>query len=488
MEILEAFDLTQSCRTAAELVSCSHHTVAHYVDLREAGKLDNVRTQRARTIDPYLPKVEEWVEMSRGKFRADVAHERLLALGYGGSERTTRRALAEAKKRYHLGHRRVYRPWVPEPGMWFQWDYGWGPLIDQRQTLLFCAWLAWSRHRVILPIWDKTLPSVVACIDTTLRRWGGSPTYGLTDNEKTVTSGHVAGIPIRNQEMAAAGRHYGLTIATCIPADPESKGGSEATVRIAKADLVPTEANLLSAYPTFGAFEAACEAVNDTFNSRVHRVTRRVPDELLAEERQRLHPLPEQPFTLAFGQTRTVGRTTPMVDFDCGQYSAPHYLAGEVVWARSHGDEVVLVHVGQTGPVEVARHPRTTPGNPRVDPAHFPPHPEGALARTPSPTTRTEAAFLALGTGAQQWLLAAAAAGVGRIRVQLADAVTLAALHGTTTVDRALALAASAGRFAEADLGAILAHQASAAAEPAKAASEQHSLQSGTAAWAGFGQ
>ena len=55
MEILEAFDLTQSCRTAAELVSCSHHTVAHYVDLREAGKLDNVRTQRARTIDPYLP-------------------------------------------------------------------------------------------------------------------------------------------------------------------------------------------------------------------------------------------------------------------------------------------------------------------------------------------------------------------------------------------------------------------------------------------------
>ncbi len=39
-----------------------------------------------------------------------------------------------------------------------------------------------------------------------------------------------------------------MTITTCVPADPESKGGSEATVRIAKADLVPTDTNLLDDY------------------------------------------------------------------------------------------------------------------------------------------------------------------------------------------------------------------------------------------------
>jgi hypothetical protein len=33
-------------------------------------------------------------------------------------------------------------------------------------------------------------------------------------------------------------------IATCEPADPQSKGRSEATVRIAKADIVPTGRNL----------------------------------------------------------------------------------------------------------------------------------------------------------------------------------------------------------------------------------------------------
>ena len=57
----------------------------------------------------------------------------------------------------------------------------------------------------------------------------------------------------------AFGRHYGLTVATCVPYDPASKGGSESTVKLAKADLVPTDANLLPGYASFAALEAACE-------------------------------------------------------------------------------------------------------------------------------------------------------------------------------------------------------------------------------------
>ena len=39
MEILEAFDLTGSFRAAGELAGCSHHTVEHYVALRDEGRL-----------------------------------------------------------------------------------------------------------------------------------------------------------------------------------------------------------------------------------------------------------------------------------------------------------------------------------------------------------------------------------------------------------------------------------------------------------------
>ena len=329
----------------------------------EAGRLTADPATRAMVVDPYRAKLEEWVERSRGKLRADVAHDKLVALGYQGSERTTRRAVAAAKWAWRAGRRRVYRPWVPEPGMWLQWDYGSGPVVGGRATWLFCAWLAWSRFRVVVPIWDKALPSVVACLDTALRRFGGAPTYGLTDNEKTVTVEHVAGVAVRNPDMVAAARHYGLQIATCLPADPEAKGGVEATVRIAKADLVPTQANLLDDYPSFGTLERACDTFCQQVNARPHRVTRRPPAELLAEERTRLHPLPAAPFTLALGQTRTVGSTTPMVDFETGQYSVPHRLRGQVVWVREHGEEIVVVHVEPVGPVEVARHARTTPGS-----------------------------------------------------------------------------------------------------------------------------
>jgi molybdenum-dependent DNA-binding transcriptional regulator ModE len=57
MEILEAFDLTGGLRAAAALVGCDHKTVAHYVSIR-----------------------------------AEVTHDKLVAMGYTGSERTTRRA------------------------------------------------------------------------------------------------------------------------------------------------------------------------------------------------------------------------------------------------------------------------------------------------------------------------------------------------------------------------------------------------------------
>ena len=95
------------------------------------------------------------------------------------------------------------------------------------------------------------------------------------------------------RKMLDFAHHYGLTIATCMPADPASKGGSENAVKIAKADLVPCEANLLPEYDSFAELEAACAAFCQQVNNRPHRVTRRVPAEMLAEERARLHPLPE---------------------------------------------------------------------------------------------------------------------------------------------------------------------------------------------------
>ena len=81
------------------------------------------------------------------------------------------------------------------------------------------------------------------------------------------------------------------------------------------------------------------------------------------------------------------------------------------------------------------------------------------------------------------WLVEAAAAGTSRVRVKMAEAVTLAALHGVERVDWALRRAAYS-RFSDGDLASVLA--ANPPGNPRRA-DDVHSLQTGTSAWGALG-
>ena len=186
MEVLEVYDLTQSYRDTAELCGVDHHTVARAVAQRARGlQAAGQPAVASKLASAFIDKVDEWVARSGGRIRADVVHAKLRAMGYVGSERTTRRVVAALKKSYRHSHHRTYKPWLTEPGAWLQYDFGAGPVVEGRAVVLFCAWLAWSRSRIVLPLADKSLPSVISALDRSFRAMGGAPTYVLTDNEKT---------------------------------------------------------------------------------------------------------------------------------------------------------------------------------------------------------------------------------------------------------------------------------------------------------------
>ena len=147
METLEAYDLTESYRASAELAGCSHHTVA----ARDAGPPVGAVAPRVRVIDRFLEKVEELVDRSQGKVRSDKVHEVLASLGFDGSERSTRRAVADAKSAWGAGRRRVHRPWVNEPGLWLWLQYDFG---DGAQQLLRSE----PDHRQDLVIHSRFVP------------------------------------------------------------------------------------------------------------------------------------------------------------------------------------------------------------------------------------------------------------------------------------------------------------------------------------------
>lgn len=176
----------------------------------------------------------------------------------------------------------------------------------------------------------------------------------------------------------------------------------------------------------------------------------------------------------------------------------PHTLVDKRVWVRETGEEIVAVHADPArGPVEVSRHPVSTPGNPSLNDEHYPPAPPGALERRPRPKSAEEEAFLAIGAGAELWLVEAAATGTHKIRLKMERALALSKLHPKAAVNEALQLAATSGRFAEEDLTSILAYRHShPEVEPHNGhqdtsavllGADAHTLQRGTASWRRYG-
>jgi hypothetical protein len=97
---------------------------------------------------------------------------------------------------------------------------------------------------------------------------------------------------------------------------------------------------------------------------------------------------------------------------------------------------------------------------------------------------------VAIGDGAHQWLVEAAAGGAQRIRSKMVRATELASLVGSDVVDRALGLAATAARFDFADLESIVDHLAQ---EPGNAGQQllpgtSANLNRGTLSWDEFGR
>ena len=97
---------------------------------------------------------------------------------------------------------------------------------------------------------------------------------------------------------------------------------------------------------------------------------------------------------------------------------------------------------------------------------------------------------MALGDGAEQWLIEAAATGVQRVRTKMTEATELATLVGHDAVDRALGLAAASARFATGDLASIVDHLAyeQTSLDDAVIADPAANLGHGTGAWEGLGR
>ena len=139
-------------------------------------------------------------------------------------------------------------------------------------------------------------------LDRALRAFGGAPTYALTDNERTVSVDHVCGIAVRNPTdrggrppLRADDRDVRAGRSRRARAARRRRSGSRRPIWC--RPITTCAATTRTSRRSSTACVEFCERVN----TREHRVTRRAPAVMLAEERARLHPLPAVPHTVCFG-------------------------------------------------------------------------------------------------------------------------------------------------------------------------------------------
>src|SRR5436305_3472674 len=65
------------------------------------------RSKRPAMEAVFAAKIDELVDRSHGQIRADAAHRKLVAIGYLGSERTTRRWEDRKSTRLNSSHVRI---------------------------------------------------------------------------------------------------------------------------------------------------------------------------------------------------------------------------------------------------------------------------------------------------------------------------------------------------------------------------------------------
>jgi len=449
MDVVAAFREVGTYRGAAEICGVDPKTVKRKVLADEAGALSEQRAVRApvaKNTDVARDLVAQRVEKTNAKVTAKRLLVEARAVGYVGSGRNFRRLVAEEKKQWRSTNGRQRRPAVWTPGDTVVIDWG---SIPGTGIGVFCAVLAWSRIRFVRYARDETAATTFAMLAECFETLGGVPAKVLADRMGCLKAGTVAGLVIPTPDYVRFATHYGFSPDFCHPADPQSKGIVENLVGYAKRDILTPDGDADLASWNQAAADWCVER-----NSVEHSEICAIPDDRLVVEIDLLRPLPALRPRIGRAEIRKVDKLST-IRVASARYSVPSGLVGARVEAVTY-DGVVRIYRTDTAEL-VAIHDQLAPGESSIRDEHYP-TPRKPPSRGPRARTEAEHTFLALGTPAEAFIRAGAAAGMTMLPKEIEVIVSeLLPAHGEAAITRALERAVRFSRFRADDIRSILA-------------------------------
>lgn len=320
------------------------------------------RSPHPSKLDPFKPEIERLLKADP-KLPGKRVRELIGDDGYAGSKTILDDYLREVRPLYLRP--RTYQRTSYRPGEICQFDV-WAPRADipvgHGQTrpgyVLTCA-LGWSRAAASALVFSKQAPDLIWGIARCLIFLGALPKTIVWDREGALHAG--GGRP--TEEFAAfcgslpVGWHF------CEPRDPQAKGIVERHQGYLETNFEPGRS-----FASPEHFQQELDAWERRVAGRLLRTIRARPAERLAEERERMRPLPEPMPDL---DRRFVIRVPPQpyLHFDRNDYSLDPRAAGRRVEVRV-GQRQISARALDSGEL-IARHRRSfAQGLTFTDPAH----------------------------------------------------------------------------------------------------------------------
>jgi transposase len=319
------------------------------------------RSQTGSKLDPFKDWICEQLAADP-RIQSQRLREMACELGYLGGKSIFDDYVREVRPRY--ARPRTFQRTIYRPGELVQCDL-WEPRAhvpvgygQTRRAWVVTCEVCWSRAIAGTLIFSKQAPDILWGLARNLRLLGALPEKLVWDREAAIGGG---GHPTAEFAAFCGQLEVGWVILEA--RDPQAKGVLERSHRFMRTNFEPGRvfANHLD-------FQDRLDAWAQKANGRVHRSTRAVPAQRLAEEKQRMRPLPAW---MPDCDRRQVIRVPaqPLVRIDRNDYSINPAFAGRRVEVRVSQSEILAV-VMDTGEL-AAQHRRVFAGGlTTIDPAH----------------------------------------------------------------------------------------------------------------------
>ncbi len=345
--------------TIAEALKVHPDTVRRAIEVERFHRAEQLRPS---LLDPYLEFVRQTLEQ-HPRLRATRLHQMIRERGYAGSVEQLRRTVAGLRPQRTEAFLRLQ--FFPAEQAQVDWAHFGTVLTGRARRPLSCfvMTLAWSRALYLEFFFDQSMENFLRGHVHALEDFTGGPRVVLYDNLRSAVLERRGDQIHFNPKLLELAAHYHFAPRPCQVRAGNQKGRVERAIRYVRDSFWAGRS-----FTTL----AECNRQALLWRDQVAHQRRWPADHTrtvaaaFAEERARLLPLPQHPFSTDRVETVRAAKTI-YVRFDLNDYSIPPEAVGRPLTLAASDTEVRILD----GAVELARHRRSYDRQQLVlDPAH----------------------------------------------------------------------------------------------------------------------